>query len=158
MAKKPKLSPGTIARNKRARFEYQLHDKFEAGIVLSGWEVKAIREGRCQLTESFVILHKGEAFLHGCTITPLKTALAHITAEPQRIRKLLLHKKELSRLLIATQAKGQACVATAMYWKGNKVKLEIALATGKKLHDKRAASKEQDWNRDKSRVMKAHNQ
>ena len=105
MAKKAKLSPGSIAKNKRARFEYQLHDKFEAGIVLSGWEVKAIREGRCQLTESFVILHKGEAFLHNCTITPLKTALAHILAEPQRVRKLLLHKRELSRLVNATQAK-----------------------------------------------------
>ncbi|MBL4682360.1 MAG: SsrA-binding protein SmpB [Pseudomonadales bacterium] len=158
MAKKPKVSPGSIAQNKRARFEYQLHDKLEAGIVLAGWEVKSIREGRCQLTESFVIFHKGEAFLHNCTITPLKTALAHIVAEPQRPRKLLLHKRELARLINAVQAKGQACVATAMYWKGNKVKVTIALGTGKKLHDKRAASKERDWNRDKSRVMKAHNQ
>jgi SsrA-binding protein len=154
MAKKSKLSPGTIAQNKRARFEYELHEKFETGIVLTGWEVKAVREGKCQLTDTYVLLKNGEAFLLGCNISPLKTISTHVVAEPQRTRKLLLHRKEIARLIGATQAKGQACIATAMYWKGNKVKVEIALATGKKMHDKRATIKERDWNRDKARVMK----
>lgn len=156
MAKKPKLSPGTIAQNKRARFEYQLHDKFEAGLVLAGWEVKALREGKCQISDTYVLLQNGEAYLVGCNISPLKTISTHVVAEPQRARKLLLHRSELARLIGATQAKGQTCVPTAMYWKGNRVKLEIALGTGKKLHDKRATIKERDWNRDKSRVMKAN--
>ena len=158
MAKKPKLSPGTIAKNKRARFEYELHERFEAGIVLTGWEVKSLREGKCQLTDTYVILQNAEAYLVGCHITPLKTALTHILAEPGRTRKLLLHKKENTRLVGATQAKGQTCVATSIYWKNNKVKVAIALGTGKKLHDKRASIKERDWNRDKSRVMKMGNQ
>ena len=156
MAKKPKLSPGKIAQNKRARFEYQLHDKFEAGLVLTGWEVKALREGKCQISDTYVLLQNGEAYLVGCNISPLKTISTHVVAEPQRARKLLLHRSELARLIGATQAKGQTCVPTAMYWKGNRVKLEIALGTGKKLHDKRATIKERDWNRDKSRVMKAN--
>ena len=156
MAKKPKLSPGTIAQNKRARFEYQLHDKFEAGLVLTGWEVKALREGKCQISDTYVLLQNGEAYLVGCNISPLKTISTHVVAEPQRARKLLLHRSELARLIGATQAKGQTCVPTAMYWKGNRVKLEIALGTGKKLHDKRATIKERDWNRDKSREMKAN--
>ena len=156
MAKKPKLSPGTIAQNKRARFEYQLHDKFEAGLVLTGWEVKALREGKCQISDTYVLLQNGEAYLVGCNISPLKTISTHVVAEPQRARRLLLHRSELARLIGATQAKGQTCVPTAMYWKGNRVKLEIALGTGKKLHDKRATIKERDWNRDKSRVMKAN--
>lgn len=157
MAKKSKLPPGTIARNKRARFEYELHERFEAGIALTGWEVKSIREGRCQLVDTYVLLKGGEAFLLGCNISPLKTAYAYVVAEPQRTRKLLLHKKEIARLIGATQAKGQTCVATAMYWKGNKVKVELALGTGKKLHDKRASIKERDWNRDKARVLKTNN-
>ena len=158
MAKKPKKSPGNIARNKRAKFEYHLHDRFEAGIVLNGWEVKAVREGLCQLVDSYVQIHRGEAYLLGCTITPLKTASTHVHPEPLRMRKLLLHSKEIARLTAAIQAKGQTCVATSMYWKGHLVKVEIALGTGKKEHDKRASIKERDWNRDKSRVMKSHNQ
>ncbi len=157
MAKKPKLSPGTIARNKRAGFEFELHERFEAGIVLTGWEVKAIREGRCQLVDTYVFLKNGEAFMSGCNISPLNTASTHVVTEPKRTRKLLLHKKEIARLIGATQAKGQTCVATAMYWKGNKVKVEIALGTGKKMHDKRASIKDRDWNRDKARVLKANN-
>lgn len=156
MAKKP-TSPGTIAKNKRARFEFHIEDKFEAGLVLTGWEVKSLRESKCQLTESYVFVKGGEAFISGMTITPLQTASTHILAEPTRVRKLLLHKKEIARMIGATQAKGQTCVALSIYWKGNRVKLEIALATGKKLHDKRATMKDRDWNRDKARVMKAHN-
>jgi SsrA-binding protein len=157
MAKKPTQKPGTIAKNKRARFEYQIDETLEAGIALTGWEVKSLREGKCQLTESYVFVKNGEAFISGMNITPLKTASTHVVAEPTRVRKLLLHKREIARLIGATQAKGQTCVALAIYWKNNLVKLEIALATGKKLHDKRASIKERDWNRDKARVMKVHN-
>ncbi len=157
MARKSKASPGTIARNKKARFEYQLHEKFEAGLALTGWEVKSLRAGKVQLTDTYVLLKNGEAFLLGCNITPLNTASTHVTADPQRTRKLLLHKKELSRLIGSVQQKGYTCIPLALYWKGNKVKCEISLATGKKDHDKRADLKEREWNRDKSRVMKEFN-
>jgi len=157
MAKKPQKSTGNIARNKRARFEFEIEDKLEAGLVLAGWEVKSLREGKCQLTESYVFVKNGEAFISGMSITPLQTAVTHVLAEPTRVRKLLLHKQEIARLINATQAKGQTCVALSIYWKANHVKIEIALATGKKLHDKRASMKERDWNRDKARLMKAHN-
>jgi SsrA-binding protein len=157
MAKKPNASPGSIARNKKARFEYQLHEKFEAGLALTGWEVKSLRAGKVQLTDTYVHLQNGEAFLLGCNITPLNTASTHVTAEPQRPRKLLLHKNELARLIGSVNKKGQTCIPIALYWKGNKVKCEIALATGKKEHDKRADLKEKEWNRDKSRTMKDFN-
>ena len=156
-ATKAKASPGTIALNKRAKFDYQLHERFEAGMVLTGWEMKSIRAGKVQLTDTYVFLKNGKAFLLDCNITPLLAASTHVVAEPMRSRKLLLHKRELARLATATQQKGQTCVAVAMYWKGHRVKLEIALATGKKAFDKRATIKDRDWNRDKGRIMKAHN-
>ena len=156
-ATKANASPGTIALNKRAKFDYQLHERFEAGMVLTGWEMKSIRAGKVQLTDTYVFLKNGEAFLLACNITPLLAASTHVVAEPMRSRKLLLHKRELARLATATQQKGQTCVAVAMYWKGHRVKLEIALATGKKAFDKRATIKDRDWNRDKGRIMKAHN-
>ena len=156
-ATKAKASHGTIALNKRAKFDYQLHERFEAGMVLTGWEMKSIRAGKVQLTDTYVFLKNGEAFLLACNITPLLAASTHVVAEPMRSRKLLLHKRELARLATATQQKGQTCVAVAMYWKGHRVKLEIALATGKKAFDKRATIKDRDWNRDKGRIMKAHN-
>ncbi|MCB1691512.1 MAG: SsrA-binding protein SmpB [Pseudomonadales bacterium] len=157
MAKKPSQAQGTIALNKKAKFEYQINERFEAGVELLGWEVKALRAGKAQLTDTYVLLKDGEAFLLGSNITPLPSASTHVLADPQRTRKLLLHKKELARLIGATSQKGQTCIPLALYWKGNRVKCEIALATGKKTHDKRAAIKERDWNRDKARVMKAHN-
>ena len=126
-------------------------------MVLSGWEMKSIWAGKVQLTDTYVFLKNGEAFLLACNITPLLAASTHVVAEPMRSRKLLLHKRELARLATATQQKGQTCVAVAMYWKGHRVKLEIALATGKKAFDKRATIKDRDWNRDKGRIMKAHN-
>jgi SsrA-binding protein len=156
-ATKAKTSPGTIALNKRAKFDYQLHERFEAGLVLTGWEMKSIRAGKVQLTDTYVFLKNGEAFLLACNITPLLAASTHVIAEPMRSRKLLMHKRELARLATATQQKGQTCVAVAMYWKGHRVKLEVALATGKKEFDKRATLKDRDWNRDKGRIMKAHN-
>ena len=124
--------------------------------MLMGWEVKSIRNGKVQLAEAFVQIHKGEAYLAGCTITPLLSASTHVVAEPQRMRKLLLHAKELSRLFIASQQKGYTIVPLAMYWKGNKVKCEIALGKGKKQHDKREANKEKDWARDKQRLFKVN--
>ena len=149
-----KTSPGSIAQNRRARHDYFIEDRFEAGLMLMGWEVKSIRDGKVQLAESYVQLHRGEAFLAGCTITPLLSASTHVIAEPQRIRKLLLHAKELARLFNASQQKGYTIVPLAMYWKGNKVKCEIALGKGKKQHDKRATTREKDWQRDKQRLFK----
>ena len=154
--KKPKNPSSTIALNKRAKFDYHLHDRFEAGVALEGWEGKSLRAGKCQLMDTYVLLKGGEAFLLGCNITPLSTASSHVQAEPMRTRKLLLHKNEIARLIGATQQKGQTCIPVALYWKNNRVKLEIALATGKKEHDKRATIKERDWSRDKSRILKAN--
>lgn len=149
-----KSTSSTIALNKRATHDYLLEDRFEAGLVLEGWEVKAIRGGKAQLVDSYVLLRDGEAWLLGAHITPLSSASTHVIADPQRTRKLLLHARELARIFAATQQKGFACVATAMYWKGNKVKCEIALGKGKKLHDKRASQRDRDWNRQKQRILK----
>lgn len=153
-----KTSPGSIAQNRRARHDYFIEDKFEAGVMLMGWEVKSIRNGKVQLAEAFVQIHKGEAYLAGCTITPLLSASTHVIAEPQRMRKLLLHAKELSSLFIASQQKGHTIVPLALYWKGNKVKCEIAMGKGKKQHDKRDASRDKDWARDKQRLFKVSRQ
>ncbi len=149
-----KSTSSTIALNKRATHDYLLEDRFEAGLVLEGWEVKAIRGGKAQLVDSYVLLRDGEAWLLGANITPLSSASTHVIADPQRTRKLLLHTRELARIFAATQQKGFACIATAMYWKGNKVKCEIALGKGKKLHDKRASQRDRDWNRQKQRILK----
>ena len=154
MAKENKRSGGTIALNKRARHDYEFGERFEAGMVLEGWEVKAIRASKAQLTDSYVLLRNGEAWLLGMNINPLASASTHVIADPQRTRKLLLHTKELSRLFAATTQKGFTCIATAIYWKGNKVKCEIALAKGKKSHDKRATQRDRDWARQKERLMR----
>lgn len=152
--KKSKTSSGTIALNKKARHDYFLEEKYEAGIALLGWEVKSIREGKVQLVESFVEFHRGEAWLHGALISPLLQASTHTICEPRRQRKLLLHKSEIDRLEQKIQAKGYTCVCTAMYWKGPNVKIEIALAKGKQSHDKRETIKERDWAKQKERLMK----
>ncbi|WP_461516612.1 SsrA-binding protein SmpB [Porticoccus sp.] len=158
MAKKPQKSnqSSTIALNKRARHEYQLEEKFEAGVVLKGWEVKSLRAGKVQITDSYVLLKDGEAFLLGVHITPLATASTHFVTDPTRTRKLLLHERELSRLFNGVNQKGYTCVATALYWKKHLVKCEIALAKGKKEHDKRETEKNRDWDRQKQRLMR-HN-
>ena len=155
--KKPKVSDNTIAQNKKARFDYHIDDTFEAGVSLMGWEVKSLRESKVQLVDSYVLLKNGEAFLLGAQIQPLPTASTHFVTDPTRTRKLLLNKKELARLFAATEQKGYTCVCLALYWKGHLVKAKIALAKGKQQHDKRDTAKERDWNRDKSRIMKAHN-
>ena len=154
--KKKKVSSTTIALNKRAKFDYFIEDRFEAGMVLEGWEVKSLRAGKANLAESYVFVKNHEVWISGCTIAPLTTASTHIKPESTRIRKLLLHEHEISRLLGATERKGYTLVATALYWKHNKVKCEIALAKGKKEFDKRATIKEREWNRDKSRILKGH--
>jgi len=156
MAKKKKAPSGnTICQNKKARHEFLIEDKFEAGLVLTGWEVKSLREGRAQLVDSYVIIHKGEAWLVGAHFTPLKTACTHVVADPTRQRKLLLNHKELVKIIGGINAKGLTCVALSLYWKGNHIKCEIALAKGKKQHDKRGADKDKDWARQKQRVMAA---
>jgi len=153
-AKTKKGGGSTIALNKRAKFDYHLEDRFEAGIALEGWEVKALRAGKGQLIDSHVFLRDGEAFLLNAHITPLPEASTHIFPTPTRERKLLLHKKEIARMFGATSQKGYTAIATALYWKGPHVKCEVALAKGKKEHDKRDDKKEKDWKRDKQRILK----
>ncbi len=145
-----------IARNRTARHEYFISDTFEAGLVLEGWEVKSLREGRVQLKDSYVMVKNGETWLSNVHISPLLTASTHINPNPTRLRKLLLHAHEISRLIAAIDRKGFTLVALALYWKKNRVKLEIGLGKGKKLHDKRADDKEKTWNRDKQRILKAN--
>ncbi|PIE43151.1 MAG: SsrA-binding protein [Gammaproteobacteria bacterium] len=154
--KRPGAGSGTIALNKKARHDYHILDKYEAGIALMGWELKSIRAGKCQLTESYILFKKNEAWLFGAHISPLISASTHIVAEPVRDRKLLLHRRELDRLKGKMNQTGHSCVALAMYWKGNKVKVEIALVKGKKEYDKRATEKDRDWSRQKQRIVRDH--
>lgn len=151
---KQKTSNSTICLNKKARFDYFLNERFEAGLALQGWEVKSLRAGRVQIRDTYILLKEGEGWLLGALITPLPTASTHIVADSQRTRKLLLHRRELNKLIGAVKLKGQALIPTAMYWKNNRVKLEIALAVGKKNFDKRDTEKERDWNRQKERLFK----
>jgi len=144
----------TIAVNRKAHHDYAIEDHFEAGLVLEGWEVKSLRAGRVQLDQSYVLLKKGEAWLLGSLITPLLTASTHIVPDAQRTRKLLLHQSELNKLIGSVERKGYTLIPLKLYWKHNRVKLDIALAKGKKQHDKRAAEKERDWQRDKQRIIK----
>lgn len=153
-SKKSKSTNNTIALNKKARHDYILQDKIEAGIELQGWEVKSIRSGKVNLSDSYVTLHKGEAFLVGSTIQPLNQASSHVVCEPLRQRKLLLNKRELDKLIGSVERQGYSVLATAMYWKKNWVKVEIYLGKGKHEHDKRDAVKDRDWARDKERMMK----
>jgi SsrA-binding protein len=144
----------TIALNKRARFEYHIEERLEAGVSLEGWEVKALREGRVQFADSYVLLKDNEAFLFGCQINPLSTTSTHITPDKTRTRKLLLHRRELDKLFSAVDRKGYTVIPTAMYWSRGKVKVEIGMAKGKKQHDKRKTEKDRDWERQKGRIMK----
>lgn len=155
--KKPKTPDSTIAVNKKARHDFYIEDKFEAGVALLGWEVKSLRLKKVQLLDSYVLIKDGEAFLLGCNITPLNTASTHVVADPGRTKKLLLHSKELAKLHAATQQKGHTCVCTKLYWKGHLVKCQIALAKGKQSHDKRATEKDREWNIDKQRIVRQSN-
>ena len=154
---KDKKSGGTIALNKRARHEYHIDERYEAGVALQGWEVKSLRAGRTNLTDAYAIVRNGEIFLFGASIVPLISASTHVVADDRRTRKLLLHRAEIDKLVGAVERKGYTLVPMAMYWKGNKVKIELGLARGKQDHDKRNAEKDKDWQRDKQRAMRAHN-
>lgn len=154
---KSKTVDTTIVANKKARHDYYIEDTFEAGVALQGWEVKAMRMKSVQLTDSYVLLQNGEAFLLGCHVTPLNTANTHVIADPDRTKKLLLKAKELAKLVAATQQKGHTCVATKLYWKGHLIKAQIALAKGKQDHDKRAAKKDQEWAVDRQRIVRHAN-
>lgn len=151
-----KSGTSTIALNKKARHEYFIEERFEAGLALEGWEVKSLRAGRVQITDSYVLIKDGEAFLLGAHITPLPTASTHIHPDPTRTRKLLLHREELHKLIGAVERKGYALIPTALYWKRSRAKLEIGLAKGKKAHDKRATERDRDWQREKERLFKVH--
>jgi SsrA-binding protein len=153
---KKNQNSNTIALNKKARHEYFLEDKFEAGVALQGWEVKSIRAGKVNISDTYVIIKDGEAYLLGAQIQPLLSASNHVVCDPERTRKLLLKKRELDKLIGASEREGYSIVATAMYWKKHLVKLEIYLAKGKKAHDKRDTIKDRDWQRQKARIMK-HN-
>jgi SsrA-binding protein len=147
-------TPRLIAENRKARFDYFIEDRYEAGIVLQGWEVKAMRAGRAQLKESYVYVKNGEAFLFGAHISPLNSASSHVIADPVRTRKLLLNAKELHDVAVAVEREGYTLVPLELYWKNGRAKLQIGVAKGKKQYDKRATEKERDWQRDKQRLAR----
>src|SRR5512139_3020586 len=144
----------SIADNKKAFHDYFIEEKFEAGIVLEGWEVKAIRAGRVQLKEAYVIVHNGEIQLIGCHISPLPTASTHVAPDPTRTRKLLLHAGEINRLIGSVERAGYALIPLDMHYTRGRIKVEIGLAKGKKQHDKRATEKEREWRREQQRLMR----
>ncbi len=148
---------GTIALNKRARHEYHIDQRFEAGMVLQGWEIKSLRAGKGQLTDAYAVVKNGEIFLFGAQIAPLLSASTHVVPEARRTRKLLLNRHEIDVLIGAVERKGYTLVPTAMYWSKNRVKLELGLAKGKQEHDKRDAERDRDWQRDRQRALRSHN-
>jgi SsrA-binding protein len=147
----------SIALNRKAHFDYFIENEYEAGLVLQGWEVKSLRAGKINLSDAHVIIKYGEAFLLGAQIQPLPTAAAHLFPEANRTRKLLLNRKELNQLIGSVERQGYTLVPLSLYWKNNRVKMKLALAKGKKTHDKRDTIKDRDWQRDRERIMKKHN-
>ncbi len=156
MAKKTAKKAGNnvIAANRRARHDFFIEDTIEAGLALEGWEVKSLRDGRAQLTESYVQIHQGEAWLMGAHFSPLISASSHVRTDPTRRRKLLLHRGELDRLIGSVERKGYTLVPLDLHWTRGRAKLNVGLAKGKKQHDKRAATKDRDWQRQKARILK----
>ena len=148
-------SAARIAENKKAAFNYFFEERFEAGMVLEGWEVKALRDGKVNLTEGYVVVRKGELFIIGLQINPLRTASTHITPDAVRTRKLLLHKEEIRRLTGKVEQKGYTLVPINLHWKAGKVKCEVALAKGKAEHDKRDTIKDREGKREVERAMKS---
>ena len=155
--KKADSQNATIAKNRQATHEYSIEDKFEAGLVLEGWEVKSLRAGRVQLAEAYVVIKNEEGWLVGAHLTPLNSASTHVIATPTRNRKLLMKRRELDHLVGAVDRKGYTLVPLSLYWKDGRAKLELGLAKGKAEHDKRATEKDKDWKREKSRVLKDRN-
>jgi SsrA-binding protein len=152
-----KESPSRIADNKKAAYNYFFEERFEAGVVLQGWEVKSLREGKVQLTDGYVVVKGGEMFLIGLQINPLNTASSHVSPDSVRTKKLLLHKEEIRRLIGKVEQKGYTLVALNLHWKNGKVKCEIALAKGKAEHDKRDTIKDREGKREVERAMKSRN-
>jgi SsrA-binding protein len=148
----------TIVVNKKVRFDYFVEDEYEAGLVLLGWEIKSLRAGKINLSDAHVIVKYGEAWLLGAQIQPLPTASAHLHPDPIRTRKLLLKRSELSKLIGSVERQGYTLVPLSLYWKRNKVKIKVALAKGKKMHDKRTTTKDREWQRDRERIMKVRHQ
>lgn len=153
-SKDKKQPSSTIALNRRARHDFFIEDRLEAGLVLEGWEVKSLRAGKGRIAEAYVLIKDREAFLLGSHIQPLESASTHVVADATRTRKLLLHERELATLVGATEQKGYTIVPLAMYWRRGKAKLEIALAKGKAKYDKRQTKKTQDWQRRKAQIMR----
>ncbi|NRF70086.1 SsrA-binding protein SmpB [Aquincola sp. S2] len=147
-------APAPIAENRRARFDYHLEEFYEAGVVLEGWEIKAIRAGQVQLTDGYVLVKDGELFLIGCRINALRSASTHVHPEADRTKKLLMHKDEIKRLVGKVEQKGFTLVPVNLHYKGGRVKADIALAKGKAQHDKRETEKKKDWEREKGRLMR----
>jgi SsrA-binding protein len=143
-----------IVLNKKARFDFFIEEEFEAGISLLGWEIKSLRQKKVNLSDAYVLMKQGEAYLLGARIEPLPTVSTHVFADPIRTRKLLMHRKELSRLIGSVERAGFTLIPLALYWKNNRVKLRLALAKGKKTHDKRETIKSRDWDRQKARILK----
>jgi SsrA-binding protein len=154
MTTKKKDAPSRIADNKKAAFNYFFEERYEAGVVLQGWEVKALRAGKVQLTDGYVVIRDGELYLIGCQINPLKTASTHVNPEAARTKKLLMKKDEIKRLIGKVEQKGYTLVPIQLYWKAGKVKAEIALAKGKAEHDKRDTIKDREGKREVERAMK----
>ena len=143
-----------IAENRRAHFEYHIEERYEAGMVLQGWEIKAIRAGQVQLTDGYVVIRGGELFMIGCRINALRSASTHISPEADRTKKLLMRKEEIKRLVGKVEQKGFTLVPLNLHYKGGLVKAEIGLAKGKAEHDKRNTEKKRDWEREKGRLMR----
>ncbi|MFO1225097.1 MAG: SsrA-binding protein SmpB [Burkholderiaceae bacterium] len=143
-----------IAENRRARFDYTIEERFEAGLVLEGWEIKAIRAGQVQLTDGYVVIRDGELFMIGCRINALRSASTHVHPEADRTKKLLMHKDEIRRLVGKVEQRGYTLVPLNLHYKGGRVKVEIALAKGKAQHDKRETEKKRDWERERGRLMR----
>ena len=154
MAKTIKQLRASIARNKKAAYNYFIDERFEAGLALQGWEVKSLRAGKAQLSEAYVTLRGGEAWLFGAHVTPLSSASSHVDADPARTRKLLMHRREIDRLTGLVERRGFTLVPLELYWKRGRAKLAVGLARGKRKQDKRAAEKDRDWARDKARILK----
>jgi SsrA-binding protein len=144
----------TIALNKRASHEYLIEERFEAGLVLEGWEVKSLRDGRAQITDTFVVFKDHEPYIMNMHVPVFVNVSTHVKPEPDRSRKLLLHSRQIAQLLRAKERQGYTIIGTALYFKDNRAKLEIALAKGKKLHDKRQSDKDKDWKREQERIQK----
>lgn len=155
--KKKQAPSNTIALNRKARHEFTIEDRLEAGMVLEGWEAKSLRAGRASLQEAYCVLKKGEAWLLGANFTPAPGTSTHVNPDPRRTRKLLLHDFELRKLIGLTEQRGYTLIPLAMYWKRGRAKLEIGVAKGKKKQDKRADDKKKDWERQKARIMKSQN-